>query len=435
MLQIAFGLLAAFQSVTQTVPADEIKDALSHAEALYYGARFNESIALLSRVDDALQSQPGRLQEKTDTKLRLALAYIGLNDTAKAKSFLMGLYALNADYELDAKQFPPKVMNVAADAKAEQTKARCFTAQTDARTYLDGGQTKKFVDLLRSMGSKCTVLAAMGPEAAETFYKSGLAAYKRNEFPNALSSFEAALALSPEHELAREYVDLTQNKLQLGQDRLVVQWQRDFNGRQFAAAAADYREIVSANSGRNVTTVNRVADEYRKALTSLVENWNKACAGGGDVANLNAIRGQIADLLPEPSFGADIRSQMVSCEAPKKVAVADAVAPVAAKPNVPAACLEMQTALALARLKTRVDPYITSDLRTYLKNNVATTVRVKVKISETGDVTVTGMPDGNPILNNTVRNAVLQWKFIPIRDQSGPRCVDTEIPIVLKVGG
>jgi tetratricopeptide (TPR) repeat protein len=428
MLQIVLGLLAAFQSVTQTLPAEEIKDALAHAEALYYGARFNESIALLSRVDDALQAQPGRLQEKTDTKLRLALAYIGLNDTAKAKTFLMGLYALNADYELDAKQFPPKVITVAADAKTEQMKARCFTAQTDARSYLDGGQNAKFIDLLKSMDRKCPVLSAMGPEAAETFFKSGLAAYKRNEFLNALSNFEAALALSPEHELAREYVDLTQNKLQLGQDRLLMKWQGDFNAHMYAAAAADYREIVSTNNGRNSATFTRVNDEYRKALTGLVDNWNRTCTGGADVANLNALRGQIADLLPEPSFGADIRNNMVSCEQPKKIVSVDV--PVAKPASV--ACLDMQSQLALARLKTRVDPVITKELRAFLKSE--TVVRVKARINETGDVTVTGMPDNtNPVLNNVISNAVSQWKFTPIRDQSGPRCVDTEFSIVLKI--
>jgi hypothetical protein len=120
---------------------------------------------------------------------------------------------------------------------------------------------------------------------------------------------------------------------------------------------------------------------------------------------------------------------MVSCEAPKKIA--SAVVPVAK----PVGCLDMQSPLALARLKTRVDPVVTNDLRAFLKNNVETIVRVKAKISETGDVTVTGMPDGNPVLNGVIRNAVSQWKFTPIRDQSGPRCVDTEIPIVLKVGG
>ena len=91
----------------------------------------------------------------------------------------------------------------------------------------------------------------------------------------------------------------------------------------------------------------------------------------------------------------------------------------------------METPLALARLKTRVDPVFTKELRSFIKYNE--TVRVKARISETGDVTVTGMPDGNPVLNTAVRNAVSQWKFTPIRDQSGVRCVDTEIPIVLKI--
>jgi len=58
---------------------------------------------------------------------------------------------------------------------------------------------------------------------------------------------------------------------------------------------------------------------------------------------------------------------------------------------------------------------------------------VKARISENGDVTVTGMPEGNPIVNNVIRSAVAQWKFAPIRDSGGPRCVDTEIPILIKL--
>jgi hypothetical protein len=94
----------------------------------------------------------------------------------------------------------------------------------------------------------------------------------------------------------------------------------------------------------------------------------------------------------------------------------------------------MQPQLALARLKTRVDPVMTTDLRNYFKNTGEFVVRVKARITETGDVNVTGMPEGNPILNNIVRNAVAQWKFTPIRDENGTRCVDTEIPLVLKMG-
>jgi hypothetical protein len=436
MLHIAFALLTMLQTPATSTAPSEIKDALAHAEALYYGARFGESVTLLTKVDDALSTQQGRIPEKVETKLRLALANIGLNDTVKAKSYFMGMYALDPDYSIDAKAFSPKVLSVATDAKAEQARLRCSTAQMDARKYLDGGQTPAFLDLFRTLGSKCTVLAAMGPEAAESFYRTGLAAYKKGEFPKALSNFEAAMTLSPEHELAREYADLTHGKLQLGEDQLVAQWQRNFEGRRFPAAAADYRQIMA--NGGNTASANRVKGEYRKALSAVVDNWNSKC-GHMDASTIAALRGQVTEILPEPSFGEDIRGQMKSqCEELKPAAPASAepvVEAAAPKPaNASTACFDMQPQLALARLKTRVDPVMTTDLRNYFKNTGDFTVRVKARITETGDVNVTGMPDGNPILNNIIRNAVSQWKFTPIRDENGVRCVDTEIPLVLKIG-
>lgn len=442
MFRIAFALLATLQSVVQPSPQDEVKDALAHAEALYYGARFSESIALLTRIDESLKTQPGRIQDKIDTKLRLALANIGLNDTAKAKTFLVELYALNIDYALDAAQFSPKVIAVAAEARVEQTKILCVSAQDDARKYLNAGNTNGFLELDRSLKSKCTTLAAIEPEAAESFYKTGVAAYRRGEFPNALSSFEAALTLSPQHELALQYVDLTRNKLQLNQDSLLLQWQRDFDSHQLSAAAADYRQILLSKAPGSAAAATKVTGEYRKALTSLVETWNRSCPAG-DAAAMNAIREQILTLLPDPSFGDDIRNQMKVCPPPAdKIAATPKADDSAVAKSQPAgntdaapngACIPMQTQLVLTRLKTRVDPVITNELRTYLKNNSQVVTRVKTRISETGDVTVMGIADGNPILNNAVRSAVTAWKFTPIRDQNGPRCVDTEIPITIKL--
>jgi tetratricopeptide (TPR) repeat protein len=442
MLRIALALFTTFQSV-QPVPLDEISDAMAHAEALYYGARFSEAIALLSRVDETLQTQPARLQEKVNTKLRLALAYIGMNDTVKAKSFLIQLYALNPDYALDADQFSPKVISLAAEAKAEQTKMRCQTAEQEVRSALDAGNTKAFLDLFRSVRPKCAGLAAMEPEAAESLYKAGVAAYRRDAFADALLNFEAAVMLSPNHELAFQYIDVIRSKQQLTQDRMLLEWQRNFDGRQLSAAAADYRAIVSSSNGRSTPAITKINGEYRKALSSLVESWNRACASG-DAAAMSTIRGQISELLPEPSFGEDIRGQMTTCPEVKKAVPTTEVQtesgqrPKTADDAVPAAavsseCLDMQPQLALARLKTRVDPVIPSDIRHYLKNTAQLAVRVKARISENGDVTVTGMPEGNPILNNVVRSAVTQWKFAPVRDSNGPRCVDTEIPILIKL--
>src|SRR4051812_26623266 len=101
MLQIVLIVAVLSQSPTPVAPQDEIKDALAHAEALYYAAQFNEAVGLLTRIDDVLSTQPQRLKERLDTKLQLALTSVGLNDAAKAKSYFVELYALDPDYALD----------------------------------------------------------------------------------------------------------------------------------------------------------------------------------------------------------------------------------------------------------------------------------------------------------------------------------------------
>jgi hypothetical protein len=442
---LILALLITLQAVPQAGTQDEIKDALAHAEALYYGARFTESSALLTRIDDSLKSQPSRLPERISTKLRLALVHIGLNEPAKAKGFLMELFALDPDYVLDPKQFSPKVMAVANEAKADQTKIQCQAAQENARAYLESSKTNALIDLIRSSKSRCSGLAAMEPELAEALYKSGLAAYKQNDVSTSLTRFQAAVTLAPEHELSLQYIDLIQNKMQLSQDRLVMQWQKSFDARLMSAAATDYKQIVALNDARSASAKNHVTGEYRKALTSLVDTWNRTCPNG-DMAAMNSIRTQISELLPEPSFGADIRAKMVPCPEPAKAVVAPpkAVAPPPTEEATPKpapatdatssnACFEMQSQLALTRLKTRVDPVVPADIRYYLKNNSQVVVRVKARISESGDVTVLGLTEGNPILNNAVRNAITEWKFVPVRDSNGPRCVLTEIPIIIKL--
>jgi len=87
--------------------------------------------------------------------------------------------------------------------------------------------------------------------------------------------------------------------------------------------------------------------------------------------------------------------------------------------------------LAMARLKTRVNPEITPALQGFMHGSQVT-VRVKTRIDEAGNVTVGDAQGGNPTVSAAVRAAVEKWKFTPIIDQNGARCVDTEIPIFLK---
>jgi len=90
----------------------------------------------------------------------------------------------------------------------------------------------------------------------------------------------------------------------------------------------------------------------------------------------------------------------------------------------------MDSQLALTRLKTRVDPEIPREARAYIQNSQVA-VRLKTRIDPAGNVSVLETSGTNVILNNSVRTAVERWKFVPTQDANGPRCVETEILVMI----
>ncbi len=90
----------------------------------------------------------------------------------------------------------------------------------------------------------------------------------------------------------------------------------------------------------------------------------------------------------------------------------------------------MDPQLALARLKTRVEPEIPREAHAYFQNSQIA-IRLKTRIDQSGNVAVLEVNGTNVIINNSVRTAVEKWKFSPIVDASGPRCVDTEILVTV----
>jgi tetratricopeptide (TPR) repeat protein len=399
-------IVAAMSPYGSSAVPDDAADMLARGEALYYEADFAKSIEVLLRADELLRQQPGRLKDKTDIKLQLALGFIGLNDTAKAKAYLGELYAIDADHRLDPQVLSPKVVRLAEDAKAEQNELRCRSLLDETQRQVSAGDGDAVVRLVGTPQVSCPGLTAIYPKAAALLFKEGLDAYKKGQMNQALQKFRSALRLDPEHELAAQYVDLTQSKLEVTADRTLLTWRKDFNAGDFEAAARDYRELTSVSSSE---AVDEVRSEYRGALSNLVDSFNRACAND-DAATMNEIRSRIDILRPEPSFGEDILAKMSSCTRN--------------------GCTTMNTQLALARLKTRVDPHFASFVVSQMKLSPVT-VRVKARINETGDVVRTEMQGGNPLLYNGIREAFEQWKFSPAVIDGEQRCIDTEIPIVI----
>ena len=386
---------------------DEPSEMLARAEALYYEADFAKSIELLLRADELLSQQSGRMEEKTAVKLQLALGYIGLNDSALAKTYLGQLYALDADHRIDPQVFSPKVIKLADEARVEQNAARCRSVMDDAQRQLENGNVDGVLKLIASNGSKCSELTALNPNVADLLYKDGLDSYKKNKMEQAVQKFRSALRLEPKHELAAEYLELAQSKLEIAADRSLLAWRRNFSAGEFVLAARDYRDLVSLSTSE---TVDQVRLEYRRALSDLADLWVGACAND-DANMMDEIRSRVDALLPEPSFAEDIQARMRTC--------------------VHTRCIQVTPQLALTRLKNRVDPQFSPYILSIMKDTPVT-VRVKAKISEAGDTAAGELNGGNPLLYDGVRAAVNKWKFSPAIVQGEARCVDTEIPIVLK---
>jgi Tfp pilus assembly protein PilF len=387
------------------VPQQDIDNALAQAEALYFEARFAESLAMVAPIDVALKQEPARIKERVRIKIQMALAYVGLNETDNAKAQFQEVCGLDPSFELDRDLFASKVLSLFDEAKADQTATRCQTVCGEVNRLLDVGENEAIFQLLSSEDSGCPCVQAAALDAAEHAYQKGLDSYRRNEFPEALQSLRVALKLQPDNELARQYVELTERQLRLTTDRLLLDWRLHFERREFPQAAQSYRDLVSADTeGVAGPALDQIRTEYRTLLSSMAESWTRACTISDVLAA--ETRRQAMELMPEPSMGTDILDQMGTC--PVK------------------SCLKVSSQLARVRLKTQVQPEVP---RGAVTNRV--TIQTSIRIDENGDVEVNSVEGGSPVVNAAVRTALQQWKFAPAIVQDEPRCVETEIPIVL----
>jgi len=391
---------------------EDPSEMLARAEALYYEADFAKSVELLLTADKLLQQQTGPLNERIAVKLQLALGLVGLNDSDRAKVYLMELYQLDPEYQIDPQTFAPKVLRLAETAKAEESERHCRSLVNDAQKQLGTGSSEPLALLIGSNQAKCPGLAALGPKVADMAFKEGLEIYKKGQLTEALQKFRAARVLDPGHELAGQYAELTERKLEVTADLALVAWHKDFKNGEFDLAARDYRELTSFGSSPSLDDIRM---EYRQALASRVDSWSRACAVD-DVPAMDKIRVEVQALLVDPSFGSDILPKL-TC---------------APKPAKPASCIQMDSTSALTRLRNRVEPQFPANLISQIRS-LPVTVRVKVRIDVNGSVTISEMLGGDPRLYDPIRTAVDQWKFLPaITADSGVRCVDTELPFVVR---
>jgi tetratricopeptide (TPR) repeat protein len=412
MLGSLLAVLLLTQAVSQSAPpaSDEIRDTLKRAATLYYDARFNDSLQLLVELEGRLQKEPNHQQEQIAAKLQLVLVYVGLNRNDEAKTALRQLYALDSKYTLDPRVYAPKIIAMADAVRTEAMRTRCEAVRADVVKSIETGDLGVIVDRMQAIKSDCPDLAGMDSVVIDVLYQRGTESAIKAQYSDALRMFDAVLKLSPHHDLATQYIGIVNTRIQLDTERLALQWQKNFAAREFAAATATYRELKSIGQPASAEAVKKIDADYRTAVASRLQDSRKACERG-DERSGTTMRAEIAQMLPEPSLGAEALSEPMTCT---KV------------------CLPSITQLALDRLETRVDPDIPRAALSRISGS-GLTIRLKATISETGDVNITNVEGGQPEINSPIQSAVEKWKFNPAFDQNGhPRCVGTEFLFIFK---
>src|SRR5262249_30261849 len=118
-------LSGVIMSVQAAVPQLDAEAMLARAATAYYEARFSDTIAILTPLNPGLEGQPGRVPDLIRTKLQLALAHIGLNQLAQAKTLFSELRELDPQFSLDETKFAPKVIALFEEAKISRDERKC----------------------------------------------------------------------------------------------------------------------------------------------------------------------------------------------------------------------------------------------------------------------------------------------------------------------
>jgi hypothetical protein len=288
--------------------------------------------------------------------------------------------------------------------------------------------------------------------SADSTFLRGKELYEKGEFGEALKYFNVVLALDSGHEVAREYSKLAQQWLVLIAERRYLEWSVNFDARQFDKAAATYTRIRSDQKPGSAELADRIESQYEKALSNLVVAWKGACAAR-ELPKLEAIRNDASTIAPGLRLSQDALAQMQPCASPattsnpaKPVTASKSPGPssppATALPVTPTApekpvaappvhalgeCIKRDPAVAMSRLKYRVNPAIEPRLQQYVEKGTV----VRISIDEKGNVSVKDVVHADSRIADALQVAVEQWKFNPTVIDNEARCFNTDLPILL----
>jgi tetratricopeptide (TPR) repeat protein len=391
---LAILVLIGLSAAATSRAYQDISAELSRAQSLYFSAQFQESIALLRSLETRLANDAQRANELLQVKLYLGLGHLGLNQTDQAKARFAEVSLMDPKFTLDPKEYSPKVIDLFNEARAGTVQARCTQVCTRIDSFISQGNVAGARDLINSAGTECSCATTKASGMTRAIFDRGKQLYDQGRFADAAKEFAAVLAIDDKHELAREYANLSQQQVQLLIRQFFAEWRTAFDARQYDKATIAYERIRAVPHPDSVQSVSQIDAESALVLADLLTAWRAACARGDRPRlGLPATRNTVA--------------QMQQCAA--------------------RVCLKGDPALALARIRTRVNPQIDPSLQRYMTRRIV----VNIEIDELGNTKVNEIVNAHERVAAVLREAVQRWKFNPAVIDNQPRCIETQIPISL----
>jgi tetratricopeptide (TPR) repeat protein len=400
-------LLACLSGPSQDAPRnDVVSSSLSAAEDLYRHAQFDEASSLLRQIEPQLSSVPARVEDLKKLKLYQALIDVALNDSVYAKARFLELLALEPGLSLNSEEHAPKVIVIFEDARKSFLDAQCKAACTECEAAGKAGDLQKAVNIIKSFRLQCDCARKISGSLALSLVERGTAAFELQDYSRALGEFKSALVADPDNRAAAEYSTRAASQLQKAAADGLAEWKNNFESRDYRKAASTYERIVLLSADTGANAADQIQAEYRKVFDRDRQLWAQACSRE-DAMTMDSLRQEVRAVDPSGNLNRDLLRQIQSC-------------PVSG-------CTQVESVMALSRLKSRVDPKVDPTLRPYTSK-----IAVKIRIDDKGKVTVLDIdnPAGNRLVSEAVRDAVQLWKFDPaLAARSETRCVVTDFLI------
>ena len=299
---------------------ENIGTDIARAETLYYQARYKEADSLLSFISDKLNGTGASVSSQVQVQLLRGLTRFVLGNEPDARNHFLELCAINPAFDLDERQFAPKVVSFFKGVHAECLDCRetCFQASSLAGSgdLQEADRTKARAE---SPSCSCTTWASYADSPGFQHANDLLV---QEKYAEALKEFKWLTRTFPESETLRDAARGVQKRIDLSVESGVAAWREFFQLRKFEQAAGVFERIqpiAAESSGAAKESFRQVTTTYQAAFHDLVASWTAACSRNDEVS-LTVVRNWGKSLDPNRIIQPDLLDSIQGCARPSPAA-------------------------------------------------------------------------------------------------------------------